>query len=92
MHRPTQPPALVIEQTSEKTLVLFSLLCGVAVRKRKISLKKKYRFSNYTLLLRRKAVPRVVIIHIKTKISLKDAKLCSKGKNQEVHLCSSPEV
>lgn len=40
MHRPTQPPALVIEQTSEKTLVLFSLLCGVAVRKRKISLKK----------------------------------------------------
>lgn len=39
MHRPTQPPALVIEQTSEKTLVLFSLLCGVAVRKRKISLK-----------------------------------------------------
>lgn len=40
IHQPTQSPALVTVQTSEKTLVLFSSLSGVAVRKRKISLKK----------------------------------------------------
>lgn len=53
---------------------------------------KKYRFSNYTLLFGRKLVPGVVIIHIKTIIRLKAAKLCSKGKNLKVRLCNSPEV
>lgn len=37
--QPTQSPDLVTKPTSEKTLVLFSLLSGVTVRKRKISLK-----------------------------------------------------